>query len=65
MVGVEGEKLHSQRVVNDEPALLILIAHLGALAGEVVWAIDLRSSESALLVILLLGHGEQVVYVPA
>jgi hypothetical protein len=28
------------RVANDEPDLLALIADLEALAGEVVWAID-------------------------
>src|ERR1700759_4266269 len=64
VVGVDGEKLHSQRVANDEPALLALIAPVGALASEVIWAIDLRSSESALLVTLLLAHDQQVVYLP-
>jgi transposase len=64
VVGADGEKLHSQRVANDEPALLALIARIEALADEVIWAIDLRSNESVLLVTLLLAHGEQIVYVP-
>ena len=64
VVGGEGERLRSRRVANDEPDLLALIAEVGALAGEVVWAIDVHSSESALLVTLLLAHGQKVVYVP-
>jgi transposase len=64
VVGGDGERLHSQRVANDEADLLALIANVDALAGEVVWAIDLHSSESALLVTLLLAHGQKVVYVP-
>ena len=53
VVGGDGERLHSQRVANDEADLLALTAEVDALAGEVVWAIDLHSSESALLVTLL------------
>jgi transposase len=64
VVGGDGERLHSQRVANDEADLLALIANVDFLAGEVVWAIDLHSSESALLVTLLLAHGQKVVYVP-
>lgn len=59
-----GERLYSRRVANSEPDLLVLIGDVGALAGEVVWAIDLHSSESALLVTLLLAGGHEVVYVP-
>jgi hypothetical protein len=31
------------------------------LAGQVIWAIDLHGSESALLLALLLDHGQKVV----
>ena len=40
-----GERLYSRRVANSEPDLLVLIGDVGALAGDVVWAIDLHSSE--------------------
>jgi transposase len=59
-----GDRRASRRVANDEPDLLALIADVSALADEVIWAIDLHSSESALLVTLLLAHGQQVVYLP-
>lgn len=52
-------------MANDEPDLLTLIDDVCSLAEEVVWAIDLHSSESTLmLVVLLLTHGQQAVYVP-
>jgi len=64
VVDAAGEKALSRRVANDELDLLALIGDVGSLADEVVWAIDLHSSESALLVALLLARGQQVVYVP-
>jgi transposase len=63
-VGSEGQGLFSQRVLNDEPALAEVIRKVGALADVVTWAVDLHSSESALLVALLLDRGQRVVYVP-
>ena len=36
VVGADAEQLHSQRVANDEPALLALIARIEALADEVI-----------------------------
>jgi transposase len=54
----------SRRVANDETALLGVIGDVLALAEEVTWAIDLNSSESVLLLTLLLDHGHKVVYVP-
>ena len=64
VVDADGERTLSRRVANDEADLLALIADVDAVAGEVVWAIDLQSSESALLVCLLLGQGQKVVYLP-
>jgi transposase len=64
VLDADGEKLFSQRVANDEPALAAVIARVSALAGTVAWAIDLHGSESALLVALLLEAGQTVVYLP-
>jgi transposase len=60
----DGEGLFSQRVANDERALAEVIGKVCALADVVTWAIDLHGSESALLVALLLGSGQTVMYVP-
>lgn len=51
-------------MANGEPDLLAVIGQVSAVAGEVVWAIDVHSSESALLTTLLLAHGQKVVFVP-
>jgi transposase len=60
----DGNGLFSQRVANDERALEEVIGKVSALADVVTWAIDLHGSESALLVALLLGRGQTVMYVP-
>ncbi|MFI7644434.1 IS110 family transposase [Nonomuraea sp. NPDC049400] len=64
VVDGEGERVFSRRVVNDETALLGVISEVMGLAEQVTWAIDLNSSESRLLVTLLLDHGQKIVYVP-
>lgn len=64
VVDGEGKRVFSRRVANDETALLEIIGNVVGLAQEVVWAIDLNSSESVLLLTLLLDHGQEVVYVP-
>lgn len=64
VVDGDGERVFSRRVANDETALLGVIGDVLALAEEVTWAIDLHSSESVLLLTLLLDHGQKVVYVP-
>lgn len=51
-------------MANDETALLEVIGEIIGLAGQVIWTIDLHSSESALLLTLLLDHGQKVVCVP-
>ncbi|XVQ16146.1 IS110 family transposase [Spirillospora sp. CA-255316] len=63
VVDIDGQRLLSRRVANDEAALLEVIGQVTALAGQVTWAIDLHSSKSALLLTLLLDHGQKVVYV--
>ncbi|MEQ7005718.1 IS110 family transposase [Actinopolymorpha sp. B17G11] len=61
-----GRVLLSQRVANDETALLELIAAVlkAADGEEVVWATDLNSGGAALLIALLAGHGQQLLYIP-
>ena len=51
----DGRQLLSRRVVNDEAALLELIAAVTTLAdgGEITWAIDLNAGGAALLITLL------------
>ncbi|MGW6793669.1 IS110 family transposase [Streptomyces chartreusis] len=60
----QGERGLSRRVDNDEPALLELIRDVLALAdtGEVLWAVDTNHGGAALLIGLLLGQGQSMVY---
>ncbi|GAA2753394.1 IS110 family transposase [Kitasatospora cinereorecta] len=62
----EGKTLLSRRVANDEPELLQLVGDVLALAdGEpVTWAIDMTGGEPALLLTLLISHGQEVLYLP-
>lgn len=62
VVDESGRKLLSRRVRNDERELLALVGDVVGLADEVVWAVDIAGSESALLVALLLSHDQSVVY---
>lgn len=61
-----GKVLLSRRVVNDESALLELIATVLGLddQDEVVWATDLNSGGAALVLALLADHGQRVLYIP-
>ena len=61
-----GRLLLSRRVVNDESALLELIAAVLAVAGgdPAVWATDLNAGGAALLIALLAERGQQVLYIP-
>jgi hypothetical protein len=66
VVDADGNRLLSQRVPNDEPALLQLLAGVLELADgdEVVWATDLNQGGPALLIALLVGHGQNILYIP-
>jgi transposase len=66
VIDAAGRTLMSQRVANDESALLELITSVLALAGEdqVVWATDLNTGGAALLIALLANRGQQVLYIP-
>jgi transposase len=63
VIDADGGKLLSRRVANDEPELLGLIGDVTAL-GEVTWAIDLPDGGAALLIGLLLGAGQELLYIP-
>lgn len=65
-VDAEGQRLLSQRVANDETALLELIEAVTALAdgGEVTWAIDLNAGGAALLITLLIAAEQRLLYIP-
>jgi transposase len=58
--------LLSRRVVNDESALLELIAVVLTLADgdRAVWATDLNAGGAALLIALLAERGQQLLYIP-
>lgn len=62
----EGSTLLSRRVANDEPELLKLIGDVLDLADdrEVTWAMDMTGGEPALLIALLINHGQELVYIP-
>jgi transposase len=62
----DGNRLLSQRIPNDEPAMLQLIAGVLEIAGgdPVVWATDLNHGGPALLIALLVGHGQDILYIP-
>ncbi|MFE4578552.1 IS110 family RNA-guided transposase [Streptomyces chartreusis] len=62
----DGKTLLSRRVANDETELLKLIGDVQDLADgrQVTWAIDMTGGEPALLLALLVNHGQEVLYVP-
>lgn len=59
-----GERRLSRRIGNDEPELLELIREILTLAepGEVLWAMDTNHGSAALLIGLLLKHGQPMTY---
>jgi transposase len=66
VVDVDGRTVLSRRVVNAEPELLELLGDVLALAGgdQVTWALDMTGGEPALLIALLVNHGQELLYVP-
>lgn len=66
VIDAEGNRLLSQRVANDETALLELIAAVTALAdgGQLTWAIDLNGGGAALLISLLMAAEQRLLYIP-
>ena len=66
VIDADGNRLLSQKIPNDEPALLELIATVQKLADgdEVIWATDLNHGGPALLIAVLLAHGQTILYTP-
>jgi transposase len=66
VIDADGQRLLSRRVANDEATLVELINEVTALAGggEVTWAIDLNGGGAALLITLLLGRDQRLLYIP-
>lgn len=66
VIDADGNRLLSQKIPNDEPALLELIANVLKLGDcdEVIWATDLNHGGPALLIALLVAHGQNILYIP-
>ena len=66
VIDAEGNRLLSQKIPNDEPALLELVAAVLKLGDgdEVIWATDLNHGGPALLIALLVAHGQNILYIP-
>lgn len=60
----DGERVLSRKVPNDEAEILALLGDVLEMADEARWAVDISSRPSALLLALLLAHGQSVVYIP-
>lgn len=59
-----GKRLLSRRVANDETELLQLMADVLALGEVTVWGIDLADGGAALVIEILLNHGQHLLYIP-
>ncbi|WP_259407813.1 IS110 family RNA-guided transposase [Streptomyces akebiae] len=62
VINGDGERLLSRRVLNDETELLQLIGDVLEISTDVLWAVDLNHGGAALLIGLLLGHGQPMAY---
>ncbi|WP_330328841.1 IS110 family transposase [Streptomyces sp. NBC_00536] len=63
VIDENGRRLLSRRVANDEPELLQLLADVLDLGDEVTWGIDLADGGAALVIAVLLGHGQRAFYI--
>lgn len=64
VVDADGRRLLSRRVANDEQPLMELIAEVASLGKSATWAIDLAHGGGALLITMLINHGQRVFYLP-
>lgn len=62
VINMEGERLLSRRVRNDETELLALLGDVLAIRGDVLWTVDLNHGRAALLIGLLTARGQSVAY---
>lgn len=62
VINGEGERLLSRRVLNDEAELLELLSDVLEISDDALWAVDLNHGGAALLIGLLVAHGQSVAY---
>ncbi|MFE7394975.1 IS110 family transposase [Streptomyces sp. NPDC057582] len=62
VINDRGERLLSRRVLNDEAALLDLIRDVLDIDQDVLWAVDVNHGGAALLIGLMLNHGQPMAY---
>jgi|SRR5918992_805812 transposase len=63
VIDSDGTGVLSRRVANDEADLLELITQVLGMAEEVTWAVDMVTGGAALLLALLVAHGQRVLYI--
>src|SRR5215469_10558079 len=61
-VDADGTTLLSVKIANDEAEICTIVATVGGLAQQVVWALDIIGAPSALLLALLAQAGQPVRY---
>ena len=59
-----GKRLLSRRVANDETELLQLMADVLALGDVTAWGIDLADGGAALVIEILVNHGQHLLCIP-
>lgn len=62
VIDVDGKRLLSRRVQNDEGELLALISDVLEISQDALWAVDLNHGGAALLIGLLASHDQSVTY---
>lgn len=62
VINAKGKRLLSRRVANDESELLALISDVLEISQDALWAVDLNHGGAALLIGLLVSHGQSVAY---
>lgn len=64
VIDSRGDQLLSRRVLNDESELDTAIDAALLRAVDVTWAIDLADGPAALMITLLLGRGQRLLFLP-
>jgi transposase len=64
VIGEDGKRLYSRRILNDEAELTQMVADVTALGEVEAWAVDLNAGGAALLITLLLKAGQPLLYIP-
>jgi transposase len=64
VIGEDGKRLYSRRILNDEAELTQMLSDVTALGEVEAWAVDLNAGGAALLITLLLKAGQPLLYIP-